>query len=100
VSEREKEILNSIIEILKNHLNPDRIILFGSRAKNIFNQNADFDIAIDYEKVDIRKHRKIMEDIEKAAGLFKVDIVYLKNVDEEFKKIILNTGKIIYESRK
>jgi len=100
VSEREKEILNSIIEILKNHLNPDRIILFGSRAKNIFNQNADFDIAIDYEKVDIRKHRKIMEDIEKAAGLFKIDIVYLKNVDEEFKKIILNTGKIIYESRK
>jgi len=50
--------------------------------------------------VDIRKHRKIMEDIEKAAGLFKIDIVYLKNVDEEFKKIILNTGKIIYESRK
>jgi hypothetical protein len=31
-------------------------------------------------------HRAIIEKIENISGLYKVDIVYLVDVDEEFKK--------------
>jgi len=58
--------LRKIIDILKKELDPDRIILFGSRAKERFHKNSDFDIAIDKEEVDIRKRREITEEIEKA----------------------------------
>ena len=95
----EKEILNKIIEILKSELNPGKIFLFGSRAKRKEPGHSDFDIAVDNEKVDNNKLREIMKEIDEAAGLFKVDIVFLKSVDEEFKKIILNTGELIYERR-
>ena len=89
--------MRKIIDILKKELDPDRIILFGSRAKERFHKNSDFDIAIDKEEVDIRKRREITEEIEKALGLYKFDLVFLRSVDNSFKNIILKTGRIIYE---
>jgi len=96
---REKEILNFIVEILKNHFNPCRIILFGSRCREDYNHNADFDIAVESKKPGIRKHRKVIEEIEKVSGLYKVDLVYLKSIEDDFKKVILSTGKTLYESK-
>lgn len=98
VINRETTILNNIISIIIKYLNPNKIILFGSRAKETHGKNADFDVAIDQKRVDIRLERKIREDIEKVAGLYKIDIVFLNSVDEVFKKIILQTGKVIYAS--
>lgn len=99
MNEREREILNRIVMILEKHLKPGKIILFGSRAKADYYGNPDFDLAIDQEKVEIRKHRKVMEDIEAVAGLYKVDLVYLGSVDESFKDLVLKTGETVYERR-
>lgn len=96
IANRESKILNNIINIIVKYLNPNKIILFGSRVKENHGKNADFDLAIDQKKADIRLERKIREDIEKSAGLHKVDIVFLNSVDEVFKKIILQTGRVIY----
>jgi len=96
---REQTILNNAVAILKAHLNPGKIILFGSRAKGKAYKNSDFDLAVDQAKVDITTERKIREELEKAAGLYKVDVVYLNQVDEGFKNLILKTGKVIYERR-
>ncbi|MCD6422835.1 MAG: nucleotidyltransferase domain-containing protein [Elusimicrobia bacterium] len=94
---REKEILNGVIQILKEEINPDKILLFGSRAKGTGLKNTDFDIAVDTEKPDIDKRREIEEKINEIAGLYKVDVVYLGSVDEDFRRIVLKTGRIIYE---
>ena len=99
MSVREQGILNSIITVIRRELNPAKIILFGSRAKGNFSKNADFDIAVDRERIDITRHREIMEQIDEIRGLYKVDIVYLKSVDEDFMDIILKTGKTIYARR-
>lgn len=94
---REDEILKNVINILRNHINPPRIILFGSRAEKELRKKADFDIAVDEEMLNIRKLRILKDEIEKVTGLYKVDIVFLKSVDEDFRDIILKTGKVIYE---
>ncbi|MFQ6083607.1 MAG: nucleotidyltransferase domain-containing protein [Candidatus Aminicenantia bacterium] len=94
---REDEVLKRTIEVLKRYLDPDRIILFGSRAKQNFSKNSDFDLAVDKKRVDIRLERKIREDIEKVSGLYGVDIIFLNSVDQIFKKMVLKTGKVIYE---
>ena len=96
---REQGILNNVIKIIRNSFDPDNIILFGSRAKGNFHKNADFDLAINREMVNIRRHRKIMEKVNAVTGLYKVDIVYLNSIDKAFKEIILKTGKVIYERR-
>ena len=99
MSQREKEILEKTIEILKKYLAPDKIILFGSRGKKKSQKGSDFDFAVDHHKPDIRTERKISEEIEEVVGLYGVDIVYLKSIDNAFRSLIFKTGKVIYERR-
>jgi len=94
---RENEVLQKAIEILKENLNPGRIILFGSRAKGKPKKNADFDLAIDTVKPDVRTRRIVSEKIDDETGLYSFDIVYLNSVDKKFKDLVLKTGKILYE---
>ena len=99
MDKREKEILEGSVEVLRKYLNPSKIILFGSRAKGNKDRHADFDFAVDSKRPHISVQRKIREDIERTSGLYKVDIVYMLSVDEEFKDIIVKTGQVIYERR-
>jgi predicted nucleotidyltransferase len=94
---REQEILTHAVKVLQERLDPVRIILFGSRAKGIRRPHADFDLAIDGERPEHRIERLIAAEIERKAGLYKVDIVYLSAVDEQFRAIIFATGKTVYE---
>lgn len=97
VADKDKQLLESITRILAKHLHPRRIFLFGSRVKDQAPLHADFDLAVDMERVDVGTHRRIMEELDTVVGLYGVDIVYLQSVDEEFREIVLETGKIVYE---
>lgn len=94
---RQEKIIEETILILKRFLNPSKIIIFGSRAKEKDKKCSDFDFALSCPKPCLSVERKINEAIEKVSGLYKVDIVYLDSIDDEFKKIILKTGKVVYE---
>lgn len=93
----EKEILPLIIKILIHFLEPEKIILFGSRGKGTNDRFADFDIAISGSKPESQVLIKIKEELEEKLGLFSFDLKFLDSVDREFKDIILKTGKVIYE---
>ena len=94
---REEEIAQKTLQIFKSHLNPRRVILFGSRAKGKAAPASDFDWAVDCPPVDAAHKRRISEAIEQISGLYKTDVVYLTEVDEDFRQIILLTGKVCYE---
>lgn len=95
-SEREKQILQSVVYLLKEDLHPEKIILFGSRAKGNNRKHSDFDFAVETNKPDGRIKRNLFERIEKISGLYKVDIVFLNDVDSTFRDIILSNGKVLY----
>lgn len=94
---RETDVLTGAIQILIKHLRPVRVILFGSRAKGTSRKGSDFDLAVELALPDITIERRISDEIEGIAGLYKVDVAYLNAVDEEFKNIVLKTGRVIYE---
>lgn len=96
-TEREKEILDNIIEIVKENVNPERIYIFGSRAKGTAFSYSDFDIGVDANIPDIIKLEKLKEKIDEISGLYSVDIVFMKDIENDFKDIIKKTGVIIYE---
>lgn len=96
---REKEILNKVIKTLKEHVNPKKIYLFGSRAKNTHRNGSDFDFAVTGKTPAFESQKRIEDKIADFAGLYKIDIVYLENVDEGFRELILHEGKVIYEKR-
>lgn len=98
MNNRQDEITQRVTDVLKKFLKPSKIIIFGSRAKENNQKHSDFDFALDCPKPHLTIERKIKEEIEKISGLYKVDIVYLGSVDKEFKEIVLNTGKVVYEA--
>lgn len=98
-SAREMVILTKTINVFKKLLAPPRVILFGSRAKGKFKKYSDFDFAIDIKRPALKVQRKLNDEVKKYSGLYTIDIAYLKSVDADFKNIVLNTGKIIYEKR-
>lgn len=83
--------------MLTRRLAPSRIFLFGSRVDGGNGKHADFDFAVDCTRPSVSDQRVINEEVEKIAGLYKVDVVFLKSIDKEFREIILNKGKLIYE---
>lgn len=90
----EEYISDIVREIIK--YNPKKIILFGSRARQDAKISSDIDIAIDAD-IDFRSQRKLKEDIEKVSGLYSVDVVFLNQINPEFRQKILSEGKVLYE---
>ena len=99
MSARESQVLQKAVAILEEELNPKRIILFGSRAEGRYVRASDFDLAVDAMKPSDGRAYQIREAINDAIGLYRADIVYLANVDTEFRDLILNTGKVVYERK-
>ena len=87
--------LNNIVNEVKKH-NPKKIILFGSRARGDYRKNSDIDIAVDLE-LSFREKRKLKEKIDIISGVYSVDLIFLNNVEENFRNKILKDGKILYD---
>jgi predicted nucleotidyltransferase len=94
---RETEIIRKTTDVIRNRIKPHRIILFGSRAKGNARHGSDFDFAVDAPRPDGNTRRMIEGDIERFSGLYEVDVVYLPNVEDGFRQLVLSTGKVIYE---
>ena len=100
----------SEIEFIKKRLidkfNPDKVILFGSRARMDANNNSDVDLLV-ITKVSSSR-RKLMVEMDKAlTGLnYARDIIILSAAEFEKDKLIIGTlaryasreGRVIYES--
>ena len=89
--------LKKISDLIIKELNPERIILFGSRSKGHYSESSDYDLAIDSNKMSFRNKRKLIEKIDSIIGLHSVDLVFLRDVDVKFRNIIFKTGKVVYE---
>jgi predicted nucleotidyltransferase len=98
-SEREREVLETAIAIVRRELDPPRIILFGSRAEGRHAPGSDFDLAVDVSKPPGGRAYSIREAVNDSVGLYSVDIVYLPDVDPDFRNLILRTGKVVYERK-
>lgn len=97
MNQRENQIYGDVLEILRKELKPSKIILFGSRSKEKVRASSDFDFAIECDPVYNEAKMNIKNQIEEISGLYNIDIIYLDEVDNHFKEIILKTGKVVYE---
>ncbi len=92
-----EEVIEQLVEELKKY-NPQRVILFGSRAKGTYNKHSDIDLAVELN-LPFRERRKLKERLDLIAGIYTLDLVFLPLVDEDLKKIILKEGKVLYEKK-
>lgn len=81
-----------ILEILRSNI-PDDIIIwvFGSRAKLTAKPYSDLDLALakkDGLPIELKLITKLENKFEESSLPWKVDIVDLNNIDDNFRQII------------
>jgi len=99
--------IDNIIDIIRSEADPDRIIMFGSRAREDFNDSSDYDFLI--LKSGLKDERRLTTSLYKAFFSNKIGIpVDLLALDTEKYNLLKETvgyiyktineeGKIIYE---
>ena len=91
---------NSIKNLVKRicqEINPDEIILFGSRARGDYRENSDFDIAVKASSISPGAWDKLQLELEEEPiTLYKVDLVDFSQLNEDYQKRISSEGKILY----
>jgi len=93
-------ILRRIVEVIVKEIDPDKIILFGSRARGNYKEDSDYDILVLKEGVSSREGRKLSGYLERKfldEGIFDVagvDVVVEDN--ERFKDFSLYKYSLYY----
>lgn len=78
----------------------EEIWLFGSRARGDNSPRADIDLAIICPKASKKDWLVVLDIIENADTLLKIDCINFGDVkDQNFKNNILKFKKILYQSR-
>jgi predicted nucleotidyltransferase len=97
--------MQEIDQIIKNY-DPEKVILFGSRVKNNFNEDSDYDVLIikDTKTRRLNRREEALKDIYLKVPidlliLTPYEIEYLKMNESAFLNEIFDQGIVIYEKR-
>lgn len=99
--------LDQSIKIIIGYLNPEKIILFGSRANGKFTEYSDYDLFI--LKTGISHKRKATQELYKLLYPTKLAIDLIIETPENFETLKNHTsliyfqvdkfGKVVYEKK-
>lgn len=97
--------IKNLLEILKSSIDPDKVILFGSRATNNFRIDSDYDICV--IKKNINHRRKLAQTIYKSLFGSGLNVDVIVETPERFQQLqenpyliyqeIYTKGIVIYE---
>jgi predicted nucleotidyltransferase len=92
------EELCSIVRPIAEKYGVERIILFGSTAREEHTDGSDYDFCVSLGEIDdLVKMCGFIIDLESSLGA-PVDVVSERTLDEDFSKEVLNDGKLVYEA--
>lgn len=88
----EQRHLELVKEILKKIVPDANVYVFGSRAKNNPKPYSDLDLAVDLggKKLDLLTLAKLNSAFEETTIPYKIDVVDLNSISDEFKNNIKN----------
>jgi len=88
-----------IHEVIQGFMPGSRIILFGSRAKNNFDERSDYDVlAIFHGEMNKDEIREIKQNIRRDLAEERIAIDIVVTTDAEIKRISELTNHIINEA--
>jgi len=97
-----KKLIDEALEIILEHPLRNKIkkiMLFGSVVKNEVTIRSDIDIAVVFDKINLKDATKFRIKISGRAN-DKIDIQVFNILPEKIKKSILKSNRILFESGK
>ncbi len=93
--------IRRVVEVAVRAVDPDRVILYGSRARGDARQHSDYDLALVFPKDRRVKWLRFLADFDDAAlTLLPVDLVDWNEAPEPLREKIHKEGIILYEQPK
>ena len=97
--------INKLVNRLKDHYKPDKIILFGSFARGDYHEGSDVDLIVIKDDVPDNFLRRLDEVLDFCDGEIEVQILVYKKEEikrmleegNDFIRTVLKEGKVIYE---
>jgi len=97
------ENVSKYAQQIVKHIVVDKVVLFGSYAKNTYNENSDIDVAIIVNEVsdDFLQTSKLLNKLTRDID-YRIEPVLLGKNDDfsGFISTILSYGLVIYENKK
>jgi len=96
-----KESIETLKKLIESVIKGEEVAvyLFGSRATGKADYNSDIDIGIICKSENSEKIIAILrEKIENSNIPYKVDVVDLTKVSEEFKRKVLEEGELLWRN--
>lgn len=93
--------MDKVIELIKHVTQKykiEKVILFGSRARDDHSITSDYDIAVFGDELSPEDEARFCADVEEIDTLKKIDVVFIKqNTEGALLQNIMKDGVIIYE---
>jgi uncharacterized protein len=86
-----------VADRLKSFAEVERMILFGSRARGDSAPRSDIDLAVACPNANAVRWSEIVEAVETAPTLLRVDLIRLESAPSELLSEIAREGKVLYE---
>ncbi|MCK5358036.1 MAG: nucleotidyltransferase domain-containing protein, partial [Elusimicrobiales bacterium] len=96
-----EKMMKELIKTILSRKKPEKIMIFGSRAKADFTDVSDIDIAIfakNWTDMDINLVKNDLEEFIKTPLKFDV-LNFYQITKQTLKENIIKEGKVIYESK-
>lgn len=87
----------AVLSVLAHLPTVRQVWLFGSRARGDAAPRSDVDIAIAAPGATTAEWQAILDQIEEAPTLLRVDVTRLEDASPEFRAEILRTGRLLHE---
>lgn len=88
--------INELLQYFRSNSDIEKVVIFGSRAKNTYHTGSDIDFAI-WTKNSLNFH-KISSELYDLPTPYKFDIIDYKSLNHEgMKKSIDNDGIVFYQ---
>lgn len=91
------DFLQEVVAAAVARLAPERVILFGSRARGDDEATSDYDLAIDAPDLSEQQWARFVLDAKDGFGaLLDLDLVRLDQADQRLRERIENEGQSLY----
>lgn len=97
----QSEILDELKQFIIQTIHPEKIILFGSRARGDAQDYSDIDLAIEAPKASNWAWSKFVLDLkEQNQTLLPIDVVRLEKAKLSLRQLINKEGIFLYKRAK
>ncbi|QSO47424.1 nucleotidyltransferase domain-containing protein [Alicyclobacillus mengziensis] len=92
------EPISSLVHILSQVSEIERVILFGSRARGDHEERSDIDLAVDAPNMEIAKwDETCLLMAENSKTLLAIDLIWLQRAPNRLVQRIQSEGVIVFE---